>query len=245
MVVFEKNTNFIIIIAISLFMYSCEDKKADDSSARIVTDIDGNVYPTVIIGSQEWMAENLKVTKYRDGTSITNVTDSSSWRALTTEAYCIYNNNVSNEGETYGALYNWYAVVDSHNIAPEGWHVPTDDEWKELEMALGMSQSEADQTGWRGTNEGSALAGNADLWVNEVLENDTEFGTSGFIALPGGYRGVILGNFFGCSGYGYFWSDSENNSHHAWYRLLYYDYTDIYRNNTNKSYGFSVRCIKD
>ena len=173
-----NKAQIILLLVFTLVIYtSCEDKKADDSSATIVTDIDGNVYQTVIIGDQEWTAENLKVTKYRDGTSITNVTDSSSWRALTTEAYCIYNNNASNEGETYGALYNWYAVVDSRNIAPEGWHVPTDSEWKELEMYLGMSQSEADQIHWHGTNEGSKLAGNADLWTNGALEYDTEFGT--------------------------------------------------------------------
>ncbi|MCK5521433.1 MAG: fibrobacter succinogenes major paralogous domain-containing protein, partial [Candidatus Marinimicrobia bacterium] len=115
-----------------------------------MTDIDGNTYKVVKIANQIWMAENLKVTKYRDGTVIPDVTDAGAWTGLSTGAYCFYNNDANN-AETYGALYNWYAVngntIDTSRIfelAPEGWHVPTDAEWKELEMFLGMSQSTAD-----------------------------------------------------------------------------------------------------
>ncbi len=142
------------------------------SKQDTVTDIDGNVYQTIQIGNQVWMAENLKVTHYRDGTSIQYVqnelTEPDVWETLTTGAYCYYDDSQSNQ-TTYGNLYNWYAVADSRNIAPEGWHVPTDAEWKELEMALGMSQSEADDAGYRGTNEGSKLAGNAGLWTDGEL----------------------------------------------------------------------------
>ena len=208
-------------------------------------DRDGNVYKTVEIGDQVWMAENLKVTKYRDGTPITNVTDAATWGTLTTAAYCIYDNNAANEVDTYGALYNWYAVVDSRNIAPEGWHVPTDEEWKELEMALGMSQTEADDENMRGTNEGSKLAGNADLWYSGSLENNSEFGASGFIALPGGYR--TWGNGY-CSTVdylGYFWSATEYPGTNAWYRKLDYSRSDVNRNYDYKMVGFSVRCVRD
>jgi len=214
--------------------------------AESISDIDGNVYPIIHIGTQVWMAENLKVTHYRDGTAIPNVTDNAEWSVLTTGAYCIYNDNTSNEVHTYGALYNWYAATDSRNIAPAGWHVPSDAEWKELEMALGMSQSDADGIGTRGTNEGSKLAGNADLWSDSALENDFEFGTSGFTALPGGYRGYYDDIVYDLMGYyAFFWSSTENSSYDAWHRSLYFYRSVITRSYTGKRHGISVRLLRD
>ncbi len=215
------------------------------SSDGTVTDIDGNVYETVQIGDQIWMAENLKVTHFRDGTVITNVTDNASWGFLSTEAYCIYNNNASNEVDTYGALYNWFAAVDSHNIAPAGWHVPTDDEWKELEMALGMSQSDADDEQWRGTNEGSKLAGNAGLWDDDALENDSEFGSSGFTTIPAGYRYYPDSTFLRMGTGSYFWSVTVTSNSTPWLRGLYTSHSEIYRGGYDKRGGFSIRCVKD
>ena len=212
--------------------------------ASTVTDIDGNVYQTIQIGNQLWMAENLKVTHYRNGDAIPNVTDNSTWAGLSTGAYCVYNNTPSN-ADTYGNMYNWYTVDDSRGLAPDGWHVPTDEEIMVLEMHLGMSQSQANSTGYRGTNEGSKLAGNAALWINGALENDPEFGSSGFSFLPGGYRYNYDGYFGGLSSTGYLWSSTESNSNYAWYRRLYYHYTDVYRSNFGKNYGFSVRCLRD
>jgi uncharacterized protein (TIGR02145 family) len=218
---------------------------ADDDPYGVitVTDIDGNVYQTVQIGDQLWMAENLKVTHYRNGDAIPTNYTNLQWVDLFTCAYCIYNDEPAN-ADTYGNLYNWYAVDDSRNIAPEGWHVPTDEEIKEMEMALGMSQSQADATGWRGTNEGSKLAGNADLWTNGALENNAEFGTSGFSFLPGGYRGCDSGDYYSMSLYGYFWSASESGSY-AWGRDLYYNRTDVNRHASDKRRGYSVRCVRD
>jgi len=215
-----------------------------DGTLAELTDIDGNVYEIIKIGSQVWMAENLKVTHYRDGTEITNVTGNTAWSNLSTGAYCYYGNNSSN-GDTYGALYNRYAVNDSRNIAPEGWRVPTDAEWKELEMYLGMSQSEAGDAVYRGTNEGSKLAGNADLWDSGALENDSEFGSSGFTALPGGYRNDGYGSYLYMGSSGYFWSATEYYSSHAWGRVLSYSRSDVYRLYYDKSIGFSVRCVRD
>ena len=208
-----------------------------------IQDIDGNVYSTVTIGDQEWMAENLKVTHYRNGEAIAHVTDDTEWSNLSTGAYCEYDNSSDNVA-TYGRLYNWYAVDDSRNIAPEGWHVPTDDELKQLEMALGMSQSEADDTGYRGTNEGSKLAGGADLWSDGALVNNAAFGTSGFSALPGGYR---YSNGFFCSkgDSAYFWSSTEYYSGYAWGRYLDYSSSGVYRKGNYERYGFSVRCVRD
>ena len=211
-----------------------------------VTDKDGNVYKTIKIGNQWWMAENLKVTHYRNGDLIPNVTSNSEWIGLSTGAYCAFINDANNESETYGYLYNWYAINDSRDIAPEGWHVPTDAEWKELEMALGMSQSEADDTEFRGTNEGSKLAGMADLWVNGDLENNSSFDESGFSALPGGYRfSSSSGSFTNLGSRATFWSSTESNRLYAWRRYLYYNYSEVYRYYSNKRRGFSVRLVRD
>ena len=208
-----------------------------------VTDIDGNVYTTVKIGDQWWMAENLKVTHYRNGDPIPVVTDTTEWLNLTTDAYCNFYND-ENVSITYGSLYNWYAVDDSRNIAPEGWHVPSDEEWKRLEMYLGMSQSEADESGYRGTDQGSQLAGNADLWYDGDLVSNAAFGSSGFAVLPGGYRGYD--GYFSIMGYGaYFWSSTETSSGYAWRRTLAYGYSDVARSGNNKRGGFSVRCVRD
>ncbi|NOZ47580.1 MAG: hypothetical protein GXO79_12485 [Chlorobi bacterium] len=228
-----------------------------------LTDYDGNVYQTVTIGNQEWMAENLKVTHYPNGTAIPLVTDNTEWKNLsdnnTDDAYCYYNNNTSNEINTYGALYTWAAAMGDNAISsntnpsgvqgvcPDGWHLPSDEEWKQLEMYLGMSQVDADSAGWgRGTNEASKLAGNSGLWTDGSLENDTTFGTSGFSALPSGYRDSYYdGSFYDLGDWGYWWSSTEGNSSGAYRRTLSYDNTDILRNSINKSNGFSVRCIGD
>ncbi len=191
------------------------------------------------------MAENLKVTHYRDGTSIPHVTDNSEGPGLSTGAYCAYDNNESNV-TTYGYLYNWYAVNDSRNIAPNGWHVPTDEEWKQLEMYLGMSESETNNYGWRGTNEGSKLAGNAELWPGGNLENNAAFGESGFSALPGGYSCYDSGSFSYMDYRAYFWSSTEINDNSAWDRALVHNHSNVFRTNlSNKKLGFSVRCLKD
>ena len=208
--------------------------------AGTVTDIDGNVYQTVTIGTQEWMAENLKVTHYRNGDAIPTVTDNAAWAALTTGAYCEYNNDVNNVA-TYGRLYNWNAVADSRNIAPAGWHVPADAEWKQLEMYLGMSQVQADATGWRGTDEGGKLkeAGTTH-WASPNTGASNE---SGFSALPGGSR--YSGGYIYMGSNTYLWSSTEYNSGYAWNRFLDCNHSEIYRSSNNKQLGFSVRCVRE
>jgi len=211
--------------------------------AQTVTDIDGNVYQTVIIGNQEWMAENLKVSHYQNGDAIPTGHSNTDWSNLSTGAYAVYNDDTTNFN-TYGYLYNWYVVNDTQNIAPAGWHVPTDDEYKELEMALGMSQSEADGTSWRGTNEGSQLAGNDTLWNSGGLENNSEFGASGFIALPSGYRD-LNGSYFNLGSHGYFWSSTTGSGTNSWKRRLSYFSPAVYRYHYNRKSGLPIRCIKD
>jgi len=205
------------------------------------TDIDGNIFHTIKIGDQWWMMENLKVTHYRNGDPIPNVTDGATWYGLTTGAYCEYDNNPGNVA-TYGRLYNWYAVDDSRNIAPAGWHVPTDADWKQLEMYLGLSQVEADSLGWRGTDESGKLkeAGTTH-WASPNTGATNE---SGFTALPGGYR-YATGYFLNMGNYAGFWSSTEKDSGGAWNRYLYYNNMQVLRNTHDKRGGFSVRCVRD
>ncbi|MFC1553371.1 fibrobacter succinogenes major paralogous domain-containing protein [candidate division KSB1 bacterium] len=208
-----------------------------------VTDIDGNVYETIIIGNQEWMVTNLKVTKYRNGDAIPKVsaTGYSSWTRLSTDAYC-KNYSILAHPE-YGHLYNWYAVDDSRGLAPAGWHVPTDDDWKELEMFLGMSQTDADGGGYRGTDEGGKLKETGTShWSNP---NTGASNGSGFTALPGGFRSYVNGYFGFPDRYAYFWSSTEASSSSAWFRRLYYKNADVMRNSHDKREGCSVRCVRD
>ncbi len=206
-----------------------------------VRDIDNNIYQTVKIGDQWWMAENLKVTRYRNGDVIPHVTDNSTWQGLSTGAFCSSDNADSNIA-TYGLLYNWYAVGDSRNIAPAGWHIPTDNEWKELEMHLGMSQSQADASGWRGTFEGGKLKETETLhWSspNYGASNET-----GFTALPGGHR-FFTGGYNLVGTHGDWWSATEIDNNNAWNRELYYQYAKVLRYSGNKTGGVSIRCVKD
>ncbi len=230
---------FLVLVLLSIFLSCNDDPTSPKDNSGTVTDIDGNVYQTVKIGVQWWMAENLKVTHYRNGDAIPNITDNSEWAGLSTGAYCEYNNDNGNVS-IYGLLYNWYAVDDSRNIAPSGWHVPTDEEWKELEMYLGMSQSEADDTGWRGTDEGSKLKATSG-WNN----NGNGCNKRGFTALPGGDRSYSNGTFrhFGVAGL--WWSVTASNSHNAWTRYLNCSNSVVSRHYYYKPYGFSVRLVRD
>lgn len=217
-----------------------------------VTDRDGNTYNTVQIGNQCWMKENLRTTKYSDGTSISQGSSTS-----TTVAYWYYPNNSSSNKTTYGLLYNWPAVMRNstsssanpsgvQSVCPTGWHVPSDDEWKQMEMAMGMSQSDADNTMWRG-DIAAMLSGDAG-WYSSSNSNaagnlsTTDRNLSGFSALPaGGYNGSY-GDF---GEYADFWTATERSSSGAWRRGLGYNVSGVYRYENLKSYGFSVRCVKD
>ncbi|MCX6830177.1 MAG: fibrobacter succinogenes major paralogous domain-containing protein [candidate division Zixibacteria bacterium] len=194
-----------------------------------VIDIDGNGYQTVTIGTQVWLAENLKVTHYRNGEAIPNVTYDATWSGLTTGAYCEYNNDINNVA-TYGRLYNWYAVSDSRNIAPAGCHVPSDAEWQTLVDYLGGGavaggkMKETGTTHWSSPNIGA---------TNE----------SGFSGLPGGYR-YNYGYYDAVGNVALYCSSTENNSS-AWNRILSYSLAGVGRGSDNKRYGWSVRCVKD
>ena len=176
------------------------------------------------------MAENLKVTHYRDGTSIPHVTDNSEGPGLSTGAYCAYDNNESNV-TTYGYLYNWYAVNDSRNIAPNGWHVPTDEEWQTL----------VDYLGGYSVAGGKLKEAGTEHWNSPNTGANNE---SGFCALPGGYREWSNGILKGMGAVAYFWLSKENNYSPAWSVNNMYPEV-VYRYDYNKKYGYSVRCVKD
>lgn len=214
-----------------------------ENTTGSVTDIDGNVYQTMKVGEQWWLAENLKVTHYRNGEAIPHLANAEEWYSQTTGAYCEYENDLENV-QTYGRLYNWYAVIDRRYIAPEGWHVPSDEEWSQLEISLGLDPSQADSSGFRGTDQASQLAGNSDLWDNGALVNNPAFGSSGFYSLPGGYRG-FAGYFYNMGNTAYFWSATQSHRDRSLDRTLSWDSASIYRSNGGKRFGYSVRLVKD
>jgi uncharacterized protein (TIGR02145 family) len=200
------------------------------SSTSWISSSDAAFLPTIVIGTQHWMRENLDVVTYRNGDVIPQVTDASAWAGLTSGAWCYYNNDVAN-GAIYGKLYNWYAVNDTRGLAPQGWHVATDAEWTILTDKLG----------------GTAVAGGKMKSVGTTrwtTSNTSATNESGFTGLPGGYRN-LNGTFYYIGDYGWWWSSSEVDTTYAWFRYLYYNNGNANRNNYNKKYGFSVRCLRD
>lgn len=204
-------------------------EKIPDPSDDTVTDIDGNVYHTVTIGSQVWMVENLKTTRNNDGTAIHHVTSDTEWTLLTTPAYCWYNNDLSNKNP-YGALYNWYAV-NTGKLAPTGWHVPSDAEFAILSSYLGGESVSGGKLKELGTTH----------WASPNLGATNEFG---FTALPGGYR-AENGEFIYIGRGGNWWSSSQHAYENSWYVGISYEYIGTGRGADLKGRGFSVRCVKD
>ena len=195
-----------------------------------VTDVEGNVYKTITIGTQTWMAENLKTTKYRNGETIPNVSQDISWAALTTGAYCWYKNDAASYKPNFGALYNWYAVADSRNIAPVGWHVSTNADWSTLIAFLGV-------------DSGSLLKEKG--ITHWITPNTTATNASGFTALPGGYRYQFDGSFSSMDTNGLWWSKTSSDATFSWYSSLYYLYSTAASGTLNDKFGLSVRCVKD
>jgi uncharacterized protein (TIGR02145 family) len=209
-----------------------------------IKDIDGNTYKTVSIGTQTWMAENLKVSKYNDGTTIPNITDNSQWINNTTGAWTYYNNDVANNAK-YGKFYNWYAVSKTSNIytinknvCPSGWHVPTDAEWTVLTDYLGGDSIAGDKM----KEVGTISWNNPNTWDSPYTDATN---TSLFTALPGGVSdfGDDTSNEMGIIGC--WWSSTERSQAGAWIRILDLSQAGAYRDGIDKREGLSVRCIKD
>jgi uncharacterized protein (TIGR02145 family) len=208
----------------ALLLTSC--KKEEEVTT--VTDIDGNIYNFVVIGTQTWMAENLKTTKLNDGTAISNTTDNQQWSTLTTPAYAWYNNSAANKAGL-GALYNFFAV-SSGKLCPSGWHVPSKEEWKTLETHLGGESvaggkmKESGTTYWTSPNTGAT--------------NDSKFNGRG-----GGVR-LGDGTFSDIKNYGLWWTSTAQGAT-VWFRSLQYANPNLTEQGYGKINGLSVRCIKD
>jgi uncharacterized protein (TIGR02145 family) len=198
--------------------------------AQTVKDIDGNSYKTVVIGTQTWMAENLKTTRYKDSTAIPEISTDSDWAKTRSPAFAWYENNAQKYKMTYGALYKGY-TVNNGNLCPSGWHVPEDTDWMNLFVFLGGTEVAGDKLKEKGTTH----------WPN--LPNSTKAtNESGFTALPGGSRSQAFGDI----GYsGYFWSSTEYSSGSNWSYLIDFSFTNVDRKVESKVDGLSVRCIKD
>jgi uncharacterized protein (TIGR02145 family) len=221
-----KNLLKIVSVILSIFLiHSC--KKDDDKSIK---DVDGNVYTSVTIGTQVWMGENLKTTKYNDGGQIPLVSDNTAWGNLTTPGYCWYNNVEATYKATYGAMYNWH-TVSTGNLCPTGWHVPSDAEWTTLVTFLGGETVAGGKLKEKGTSH----------WNSPNAEATDEYG---FKALPGGEHDYS-GFFYEIGSSGFWWSATDNGSTEAWNMSLYSDHGGMNRRSYMMKHGFSVRCLKD
>lgn len=248
---------FLLLALTGFIFFSCKKDKVEPDTEKketvnkepdenqnslTVNDYEGNVYSTVIIGKQEWMAENLKVTQYADGTPIPHVTGDANWAALpdndadTVRAYCWYDDDKVTYKDLYGALYTYAAATNGDNsgaevqgVCPTGWRLPSDADWDTLVDVVGG----ADSAGFilKATNG----------WNDDGNGNDD----IGFAALPGGSRNHQNGTFSNAGRNGYWWSATENDATNARFRYIYAKETKVNSHSNFKSYGLSVRCVRD
>ena len=248
---FATDTLFTFVCPVS----GCTDEAADNYNPEAVIEdgscvygplecggvstvtYDGYTYDLVAIGDQCWFAENLRNEHYANGEAIPGDLSNGEWSGTSNGAQAIYDNSPVNLAD-YGRLYNWYAVDDSRGLCPSGWHVPTDGEFMTLEMELGMSESEANGTGMRGTDQGTQMKSSPE-------DSPSWDGTnsSGFSGLAGGNRNSG-GDFYSRGIGGFFWSASANGTD-AWLRLLEGGDAEVYRDYSSQRFGFSVRCVRD
>lgn len=234
----KKNIEFpvnllVLVTAIAITIMTGCQKEEEDPNA--IKDGDGNTYTSVTIGTQTWLVENLRTTKYNDGSSVPFVTDDVAWENLSntgSPGCCWYENNEAANKSTYGALYNWHAV-HTGKLCPTGWHVPSDEEWTALITYLG------------GENEASGKLREAGT-AHWNSPNSDATNSSGFTALPAGFR-QSNGSYYKKGEFGVWWSATEVNGDpvSAWERYLVNDYNHAYRGTDPKNFAFSVRCIKN
>jgi uncharacterized protein (TIGR02145 family) len=232
---------FFLLVFLILGLQACqkETNKPLVLEFGTVTDVDGNTYKTVKIGDQWWMCENLRVKHFQDGSNITfigNVDQDSVWAQSTESSFSFINDTI------FGCFYNHLAVQDTRMIAPAGWHIPSDEEWKTLEKTIGMSSTDADQLAWRGSNE-------AELLINKISEGwpsgTVPFGldTYDFSILPAGCR--LFNGELTNGNNAFFWTATSATNGQAYYRYFDYLKKNIFRQTTYPQYGMSIRCVKD
>jgi len=211
----------LVLILTGMFLISSCVTNTNGKKGK-VTDVDGNVYETVTIGAQNWMAENLKTTKYNDGSLIPNVADTT-WKSLKTGAYCWFNND---SAKNYGAFYNWH-TVSAGKLCPTGWHVPSDKEWRNLTDYLGSEM----------------VAGKEMKSTSGWSKGGNGLNSSGFTALPAGYRSFKA--TFGSRNSGGYWWSSSTNGDNAWYCVMFSNEITANKFYSHKESGFSVRCVEN
>lgn len=218
-----------ILFALSLILIFPAGCRKIETPA-VMADIEGNTYKTVKIGNQEWMAENLKTTKFSDGTDIPLKKDAAEWSNLTAPAFCWYDNDETTYKDSFGALYNGH-TVETDQLCPSGWHVPSREEWQQLRDYLGDTVKAG----------GKLKEAGLDHWLspNKGADNST-----GFNALPAGFR-YFEGSFSSALSYTAFWSASDSMNDGEWFVGLYYADASLAIEHRNKKHGFSVRCIKN
>ena len=238
-VLLRKYFLFMISFLMISVLTSCEEEEEERIIERgTITDNSGRVYKTVRIGNKWWMAENLSVKRFNNGEEIPFV-DSQDPDALWA--------NIEGAGMTFtldstkGFLYNYNCLIDDRGIAPEGWRVPTDEDWKDLEKEIGMSSSEINNTSWRGVDEAALLASKNSLgWSPGILFGTDEYG---FDARAAGVR--IFDGRRNLSGKVAFWWTLTENGEDVWYRYMDSDQTRIFRHYTHKNYAMAIRLVKD
>ncbi len=220
----------VYLLAVIILITAC-DKNSDSGPVSPLTDIDGNGYDTLKIGLLFWMKQNLTTSHYRNGDPIPEITSTSLWSTITSGAWCWYNNDSVTYAAVYGKLYNWYAVNDPRGLAPEGWHVPGDQEWLELSLSLGGDLVSGGKLKESGTSH----------WTTP---NTGATNSSGMSLLPGGYRGDG-GAFENIGINGIWWSSTGNVASDAYCRFLSYMNTNFFIDDAALRSGYSVRCIRD
>jgi uncharacterized protein (TIGR02145 family) len=234
-----KQLLFIVVLFLGLQACQKETNTPVVLEYGTVSDVDGNTYKTVKIGEQWWMCENLHVKHFQDGSNITfigNVGQDSVWAQATESAYSFINDTI------FGCFYNHLAVQDARKIAPVGWHIPSDEEWKTLEKTIGMSSTDANQLAWRGSNE-------AELLINKISEGwpsgTVPFGLDmyDFSIFPAGCR--LFNGELTNGNNAFFWTATESINGNAYYRYFDYKKKNIFRQTTFPQYGMSIRCVKD
>ncbi len=243
-----KHCVLFIILFTSISFLLANHARGQEAGSGLFTagdttiDRDGNEYGTITIGEQQWMTENLRTSHFANGDSIPNVTSDSEWAGLSTGAWAHYNHDDYFDAH-FGKLYNWYAVSDPRGLCPAGWRVPTHEDWKTLELSLGMPEADLERNGIRGREErigGLLKDTGTHHWrsPNEGANNE-----SGFGGLPGGNRAEV-GGFDGIGHIGLWWTSSEAGSGMAWLRMLSHDSPNVDLVYADKNFGFSVRCVR-
>lgn len=230
-----------ILIVLLPVLWGCKKTEKDKHIIEYgtVEDNDGQIITTIKIGDQWWMAENLNSKRYQNGDSLITISTAEAateWNKTNEGAYTFYNDSL------FGYLYNYKAVEDPRKIAPKGWRIPTDEDWKILEKHIGMNEEEANAFGWRGTKEANSLVSK---FSKGWPESSPLYGddTYGFNAVPGGC--ITLLNVINTGSNTAFWWTASSENEEVYYRYIDYQQTRILRSKTSPKYGMSIRCIKE